>query len=437
MTPPESPRGARDRRWIVHKFGGSSVADAQCIARVAGIVEADPAPRVAVVLSACKGVTDALLELVALAEQQDPTYLQRLAALRTRHTAIARELLPRAASANPFITQLEADCSDIAGILHTVSLIRAAGSNIRDLVAGYGEIWSTRLFTALLAERATAAPPVRWIDARQAVVVEWGPLGPAVQWAESQAKFDALVPRDFAGTLVITGFIAAHRNGVQTTLGRNGSDFSASIFGALLSAREIVIWTDVDGVLSADPRRVPDAKVIDSLSYSEAMELAYFGAKVIHPQTMAPAVSREIPILIKNTFAAERPGTVICARPTSSLKVKGITTIDAVALVNLEGAGMIGVPGTAQRLFGALNEAGISVILISQGSSEHSICCAVPDREATAAEQVVRRAFDRELREGQIQRVDMSRACAILAVVGDGMAGSHGVAAKVFGTLAA
>ncbi|MBS0375001.1 MAG: bifunctional aspartate kinase/homoserine dehydrogenase I [Proteobacteria bacterium] len=433
-APPADAPG--DRRWIVHKFGGSSVADAECIARVAGIIESTPAPRVAVVLSACKGVTDGLLELVALAEAQDATYLAKLAALRARHTTIANALLPRASAANPFIAQLEADCNDIAGILHTVSLIRSAAGNIRDLVAGYGEIWSTRLFAALLAERSKAAPPVLWLDARKVVVVEWGRLGPAVQWPESQARLAAQVPKDFAGTLVITGFIAAQKNGVQTTLGRNGSDFSGSIFGALLEAREIVIWTDVDGVLSADPRRVPDAKVIDSLSYSEAMELAYFGAKVIHPQTMAPAVSREIPILIKNTFAAERPGTVICARPTSSLKVKGITTIDAVALVNLEGAGMIGVPGTAQRLFGALNEAGISVILISQGSSEHSICCAVPDREAAAAEEVVRRAFDRELREGQIQRVELSRQCAILAVVGDGMAGSHGVAAKVFGTLA-
>jgi aspartokinase/homoserine dehydrogenase 1 len=436
MMRPVTKTAPGERRWIVHKFGGSSVADAECIARVAGIIEADPRPRIAVVLSACKGVTDTLLELVALAEAQDPGYLPKLAALRARHTTIANQLLPRAAAANPFIAQLETDCNDIAGILHTVSLIRSAAHNIRDLVAGYGEMWSTRLFAALLKERGVSAPPVQWVDARKAVVVEWGPLGPAVQWPESQAALAAVVPADFNGTLVITGFIASKKNGVQTTLGRNGSDFSASIFGALLEASEIVIWTDVDGVLSADPRRVPDAKVIDSLSYNEAMELAYFGAKVIHPQTMAPAVSREIPILIKNTFAAERPGTLICARPSSTIKVKGITTIDAVALVNLEGAGMIGVPGTAQRLFGALNEAGISVILISQGSSEHSICCAVPDREGAAAEAVVRHAFDRELREGQIHRVELSRDCAILAVVGDGMAGTHGIAAKVFGTLA-
>jgi aspartokinase/homoserine dehydrogenase 1 len=203
----------------------------------------------------------------------------------------------------------------------------------------------------------------------------------------------------------------------------------------LLDAEEIHIWTDVDGVLSADPRLVPDAQVIDSLSYNEAMELAYFGAKVIHPQTMAPAVAKGIPIWIRNTFAPEKAGTLICEKPQSELAVKGITCIDKVALVNVEGAGMIGVPGTAHRLFGALRDHGISVILISQGSSEHSICFAIPEAQAARAEAVVRQAFDRELREGQIQSVDVDPACSILAVVGDGMAGSHGVAAKVFGAL--
>ncbi|HKE95954.1 MAG TPA: bifunctional aspartate kinase/homoserine dehydrogenase I, partial [Povalibacter sp.] len=216
---------------------------------------------------------------------------------------------------------------------------------------------------------------------------------------------------------------------------RNGSDFSGSIFGALLDAHEIVIWTDVDGVLSADPRLVPDAKVIDSLSYNEAMELAYFGAKVIHPQTMAPAILKGIPIWIRNTFAPDKPGTLICSEPNSQLAVKGITSIDRCALVNLEGAGMIGVPGTAHRLFGALRDHGISVILISQGSSEHSICFAIPESEATRAEAVVRDAFDSELRQGQIQSVEVATGCSILAVVGDGMAGAHGVAAKVFGSL--
>jgi aspartokinase/homoserine dehydrogenase 1 len=187
--------------------------------------------------------------------------------------------------------------------------------------------------------------------------------------------------------------------------------------------------------LSADPRLVPNAQVIDQLSYNEAMELAYFGAKVIHPQTMEPAVARDIPIYIRNTFAPEKHGTLICARPVSALKVKGITTIDPVALVNLEGAGMIGVPGTAHRLFGALRDAGISVILISQGSSEHSICFAIPAAQAVRAEAAVRKAFDAELRDGQIQHVEVGLGLSILAVVGDGMAGAHGVAAKVFNSL--
>ena len=191
----------------------------------------------------------------------------------------------------------------------------------------------------------------------------------------------------------------------------------------------------MDGVLSADPRRVPDARVIDSLSYNEAMELAYFGAKVIHPQTMAPAVGGGIPIWIRNTFAPHKVGTLICAKPTSTLPVKGITSIERVALVNLEGAGMIGVPGTAHRLFGALREENISVILISQGSSEHSICCAIPQEQAERAASIVRVAFERELKEGQIQAVDVDPDLAILAAVGDGMAGRPGVAATVFDAL--
>jgi aspartokinase/homoserine dehydrogenase 1 len=397
--------------------------------RVAKIIEADPAPRKAVVLSACRGVTDALLSLITLAEQGSPALEDRLQELRARHCGIARELLAGELY-DDYVAGLEHDLQDIWGILQTVRLVRRASTTMRDLVSGYGEIWSTKLFERLLRRRAGGH--VQWLDARKALLVEWGPMGPGVRWEQSRAQLHELVPGQFVGTLVITGFIATDTHGLQTTLGRNGSDYSASIFGSLLDAAEIVIWTDVDGVLSADPRLVPEAQVIDTLSYNEAMELAYFGAKVIHPATMAPAVQKRIPIWIKNTFAADKPGTLIHDRSEPDPLVKGITTIDRIALVNLEGAGMIGVPGTAHRLFGALREEGISVILISQGSSEHSICFAVPAAEADRAERVVRRAFDPELREGQIQSIEIDRACSILAVVGDGMAGAHGVAAKVF-----
>ncbi|MBV8397377.1 MAG: bifunctional aspartate kinase/homoserine dehydrogenase I, partial [Acetobacteraceae bacterium] len=418
----------------MHKFGGSSVANADCFRRVAAILDSLPPQRLGVVLSACRGVTDALLRLVALAERQDDSYRGEIAALRVRHATIAETLLSPQ-SARLYLAGFDRDCHDLEGILHTVKLTRSAARNVSDLIAGFGEIWSTKLFHRFMEERSGRPGPFQWLDARKAVVVEWGPLGPGIQWAESRAKLREAVPADFKGTLIITGFIASDRRGVQTTLGRNGSDFSGSIFGALLDSSEIVIWTDVDGVLSADPNRVPDATVIDSLSYNEAMELAYFGAKVIHPQTMAPAVGGSIPIWIRNTFAPEKIGTLICAQPQSALPVKGITSIEKVALINLEGAGMIGVPGTAHRLFGALREEGISVILISQGSSEHSICCAIPQDQAERAAAVVRSAFERELKEGQIQDVDVAPNLAILAVVGDGMAGTPGVAAKVFNAL--
>ncbi|MDQ2641247.1 MAG: bifunctional aspartate kinase/homoserine dehydrogenase I [Pseudomonadota bacterium] len=419
--------------WVVHKFGGTSVYDAACFRKVADIIAAQKTPRQAVVLSAAKGVTDVLLGLVDMAGRQDPAVARELQALRERHRVIAEDLLDAAGAAR-WLQRFDQDRVDLEGVLHTTSLLRSAAQNVRDLIAGYGEIWSTTLMTAFLESRR-GATPVRWLDARQCVVVQWGPLGPAVQWDVSRARLSESGAADFNGTLVIPGFVARDPAGVQTTLGRNGSDFSASIFGALLDAAAIHIWTDVDGVLSADPRRVPNAQVIDQLSYSEAMELAYFGAKVIHPQTMAPAIGKSIPIYIRNTFAPEKPCTLICAEPASELTVKGITTIEDVALVNVEGAGMIGVPGTAHRLFGALREEGISVILISQGSSEHSICCAIPAAQAERAERVVRAAFSRELAEGQIQSVEALKEQAILAVVGDGMAGTPGVSAKVFNAL--
>ena len=423
--------------WVVHKFGGSSVADAKCFERVADIVESQKGSHQAIVLSACKGITDALLDLVSLAESQQPTWRERLTTVRERHAGIASTLLTADAKAE-YLAQFDRDVEDIAGVLQTTSIMRSAAQTVRDLCSGFGEIWSTRLFVRYLQRRGKRAD-AQWVDARRCVTVEWGPMGPAVQWQSSQLKLQQLMApaagAKAADTLIITGFVATDPRGVQTTLGRNGSDFSASIFGALLEAAEIHIWTDVDGVLSADPRRVPDARTIDSLSYNEAMELAYFGAKVIHPQTMAPAVGRSIPIWIRNTFAPQKAGTLICAEPKSELPVKGITSIEGVALINLEGAGMIGVPGTAHRLFGALREESISVILISQGSSEHSICCAIPQTQAARAKGVLEAAFARELSEGQIQAVDVTQDLAILAVVGDGMTGMPGVSGKFFGAL--
>ena len=425
--------------WTVHKFGGTSVADAACVRLVAGIIAKQP-DNLGVVVSAMKGVTDDLLGLVDRAARRESVDAQ-ISALRERHERSAVDLLG-AAGAKPVLAQFERELEDIQSILKALSLVRSASHRSRDLISGFGEVWSARQIAAFFkvefAKTRDVAREVIFVDARDVLVIDKGEMGPVVAWDASRPRLNAVLPAGFKGIAVITGFVGSDRDGLPTTLGRNGSDYSASIFGALLDATEVHIWTDVDGVMSGDPRRVPEAKIIDEMSYSEAMELAYFGAKVIHPQTMAPAVGRGIPIWIRNTFNATHPGTKISASTSHrDAAVKGISGIDDVALVNLEGAGMIGVPGTADRLFGALREVGVSVMMISQGSSEHSICFAVPENAAEHVRRVVERAFAAELAQGQVQRVGVTTGCAIVAVVGDDMAGMPGSAGKFFGTLGA
>ena len=420
-------------RWKFHKFGGSSLADADCFRRVGGLMCERRDERIGVVVSAMGGTTDALLNLAGLAEQDDVAYEGELHAIGKRYADTARELI----DAEALVAVLDAwskDAEDIRDVLKAVALVKSAPQRSRDVVAGYGEIWSARLLAALFEQMAPERGGT-WIDARDVITVRETELGPTVLWEESRKKFDAVVPADFAGIAVMTGFIATDEAGLQTTLGRNGSDYSAAIFAALGSALELSIWSDVDGVMSADPKRVPEARVIDQLSYNEAMELAYFGANVIHPQTLGPIIDNEIPLFIRNSRKPDHPGSRIAADAALTASIKGITAIGGMALVNLEGSGMIGVPGTADRLFGALKNAGVSVTLISQASSEHSICIAVPRELADRAKQVVSDAFAEELASGQIQSVDVTDAQSIVAVVGDGMAGTPGIAARFFGTL--
>ena len=371
-----------DSRWKVHKFGGSSLRDAECFRRVAGLLLEYPDARIGVVVSAMAGMTDALLRLATLAEQDDDGYSDELHAIGDRYTRTARALV----TGERLIEVLDAwgrDADDVGDVLKAIALVRSAPQRSRDVVAGYGEIWSARLLAAYLAQKDDARGGT-WLDARKIITVRHTELGPTVLWDVSQAKFYDVVPRDFRGIAVVTGFIAADEEGLQTTLGRNGSDFSAAIIAALSDASELTIWTDVDGIMSADPNRVPEARVIDELTYNEAMELAYFGAKVIHPQTLGPVIDNDIPVVIRNTFKPSHAGSRIIAAPAAANDIKGITAIGGMALVNLEGTGMIGVPGTADRLFSALKDAGVSVTLISQASSEHSICIAVPQDVASA-----------------------------------------------------
>ena len=421
-----------ENRWKIHKFGGSSLSDAACFRRVAGIVMGQPEAQLGVVVSAMGGMTDALLHLAVLAEQDDSAFEAELHTIGERYAETAKELL----SGPGLVTVLDEwgrDAEDIKDVLKAIALVKSAPQRNRDVVAGFGEIWSARLLAAYLEQEAPERGGT-WVDAREVIVVSETELGPAVLWERSQANFDEVLA-GFSGIAVITGFIASDEEGLQTTLGRNGSDHSAAIFAALADADELTIWSDVDGVMSADPNRVPDAQVIERLSYNEAMELAYFGTAVIHPQTMGPAISNGIPVRIRNSHNPSHPGSLIGAQSDATNSIKGITAIGGMALLNLEGSGMIGVPGTADRLFASLKSAGVSVTLISQASSEHSICLAVPEDIAQRAREVVREAFAEELESGQINSVETTSGQSIIAVVGDGMEGTPGVSGKFFGAL--
>ncbi len=417
--------------WKIHKFGGSSLGDADCFRRVADILSAEPQVKLGVVVSAMGGMTDKLIRLVVMAERDNSGYLAELNELGERYAQTAKQLV-RGSSLVSVLDQWGHDANDLRDVLQNIALARSAPQRSRDIVAGYGEIWSTRLLAAYLEEKLGPEKGGKWIDAREVITVRHGDLGPAVLWDISRSKFAKVIEPDFAGIAVITGFIATDEEKLQTTLGRNGSDHSAAIFAALTDADELCIWTDVDGIMSADPRKVPEAQVIDSLSYNEAMELAYFGATVLHPQALGPAVDNGIPIIIRNSFNPQHPGSRIGHDSQNGEQIKGITAIGDMSLINLEGSGMIGVPGTAERLFAALKKAGVSISLISQASSEHSICLAVPADLAERATNVITQEFCDELASGQIKSVDVSDAQSIVAVVGDGMAGSLGIAAKFF-----
>jgi aspartokinase/homoserine dehydrogenase 1 len=420
-------------RWVVHKFGGTSLADAERYRAAAEIMlSQQPGDRIAVVVSAMSGVTDALIRSVELAASQDSSYLAKLQSLKDRHLETVVGLQLAAEQVRSLRETIVSDFSEIEEVLRGAWITRLASERIKEFVSGHGELWSAQLLHAHLESCSHSST---WLDARKVLVVEPNGSTIAVDWQLSQEKLQAWQVGQNTDFLVITGYIAATHDGVATTLRRNGSDLSASTFAALLEAQSITIWTDVDGVLSADPRRVPDAFVIPEISYQEAAELAYFGAKVIHPNTMFPAIANSITVWIKNTFKPEAPGTRISASSPSDVPIKGFAAVDDMALINVEGTGMIGIPGVAHKLFGALRAVDVSVVMISQASSEHSICFAVPRAQAELAKRTVEETFLAEMQRGEVQTVDLREDCCILAMVGDGMIERLGMAGKFFSAL--
>ena len=416
----------------MHKFGGTSLADADAYRAVISIIEGGERPRQAVVVSASAGMTDDLIELVARAGRRDATSAELSERLRDRQVALVEALLPDA-EAGELVARIDEDIADIKDVLRASSVMGAAVENAIGAVAGFGEVWSAQLLASQLAGRGISAT---WLDARGVLVVSPAEPTPRVDWETSKANLDAWLAENRYDVVVITGFIASDANGAPTTLGRNGSDYSASIFASLLEADELIMWSDVDGVMSADPRLVPQAKVLEDLSYDEAMELAYFGAKVLHPATLTPAIRTGIPVTIRNTFNPSAPGSRISRTSSADKPVKGLASIGDIALINIEGTAMIGVPGISERLFGALSQAGVSVVMISQASSEHSICFAVPQDHAERARRATESAFAAERIRGQLQDLEVTQGCTILAAVGDGMSGTPGIAARLFGSLA-
>lgn len=417
-------------RTVAHKFGGTSVADADRYRHVAQLLLARDEEEQVTVVSAMKGVTDALIRLGTLAAEGNAEWHECWHDLRARHRGAAVALLGE--DAGPVIEWIDQRFGKLEDILGALEVINGLPEEVLDRVQGLGEVFSARLLGEYLRLQGQSAAV---LDAREVLVVERNDLGVHVDWETSARKLAAWRAANPQPRVVVTGFVARDRQGHFATLGRNGSDYSGAIFAALFDASELHIWTDVDGVLSADPRVVPDAVQLHALSYDEACELAYFGAKVVHPQTMAPAIERGMPIIIRNTFNPEHPGTRITAEHQSNGPVKGLTLSSDLALLNLEGTGLIGVPGTAQRVFAALRDAHVSVVMISQGSSEHSICCVVKAAELARARGALLEAFAHELRIGQIQRVHVTEGISVLAVVGDGMAGTPGVSARLFEAL--
>ena len=420
----------------VLKFGGSSLATPDRIRDVGRIVlEAARTEPIIVVVSAFQGITNHLLECARLAERGDAGAERALQGIATRHRQASKTLLGARRGAR-MVEHVDAQLAELRDAVHGIRLLRHCPARALDVIASFGERLSALIFAAYLDR----VRPARFVDAREFVVTD-------DQFTEANvifSKTNRAARRTFAALAraggrrvipVVTGFIGATPDGRTTTIGRNGSDYTAAIIGAAMGASVIEIWTDVNGVLSADPRAVPSAFVLPQITYEEAMELSYFGAKVLHSAAIAPAVAKSIPLRIKNTFEPTAAGTLISRkRGADDHPAKGITSIGDLRLITLRGLNMVGVPGVAERLFRALAARRVNVILISQASSEHTICFAVSRADADAALDAVRQEFRFELQH-HLTALDERADQAIIAVVGDGMKGRPGVSGKVFGAL--
>jgi bifunctional aspartokinase / homoserine dehydrogenase 1 len=418
----------------VLKFGGTSVSNADNINKIAGIIKtATSKDKTIVVVSALGGVTDLLLQCGALAARADQSYKQLLQEITQRHLTTIKALLP-VTTQSSILSQVMQQCHEIEDVCNGVFLLKELSDRTKDKIVSYGELISSHIISSYLT---SAEIKNTWVDARKLIRTDSNFTKANVDFEVTNKNIRGYFNSSGEQLYVVPGFIATDAEEFVSTLGRGGSDFTAAIFGAALNATSVEIWTDVSGMMTADPRLVPHAKSISHISYHEAMELSHFGAKVIYPPTIQPLLVNNIPVWIKNTFASNDHGTLIQSegQQVNGNIIRGISSINGIALLSLEGSSMVGIPGFSRRLFEALANNSINVILITQASSEHSICVGVNETNAQKAKQAVDNAFSYEIQTGKVNPLAVEKDLAIVALVGDNMKSHPGTSGKMFGAL--
>jgi aspartokinase/homoserine dehydrogenase 1 len=417
----------------VLKFGGSSVANAENINRVVSIVQKTSKDKKTIlVVSALGGVTDLLLTAAKQASEGDETYSEQLAIIEKRHLNAVQELIPVARQSS-VLSAVKKQCNEIEDICNGIYLLRELSPLTKDRVVSYGELLSSQIISAKFSAEGVTNT---WKDSRDVIITDMHYGNARVDFDRSNNLIKSFIVKHPAQLYIFPGFIASAPNNTTTTLGRGGSDYTAAILAAAVDAEMLEIWTDVSGIMTADPNQVTNARIISHISYQEAMELSHFGAKVIYPPTIQPVLKKNIPVKVKNTFSPLDEGTLIDhAASQNGNIIRGITSINNIALLGLEGSGMVGIPGFSKRLFESLANAQINVIMITQGSSEHSICAAVDAASAARAKDYVDRAFAQEIAAGQVEPLVVESELSIVAVVGDHMKNHPGISGKMFGAL--
>lgn len=414
------------------KFGGTSVGSPENIKKVIEIiVESKKANnQIAVVVSAFSKITDQLLLSAQLAAKDDQGYKKQFQEIEKRHLETVKKLIDLKNQKN-ILQSVKNTLKELDEILTGISLLKECSPRTLDLIASFGE----RLSAYIITQTITSKIPAEFLDSRKLVKTNKNFTAAKVDTKKTYQNIKNYFAKN-SKLQIVTGFIGSTENDETTTLGRGGSDLSASLFGAALDAEEIEIWTDVDGVMTADPRKVSKAFSLSNMTYEEAMELSHFGAKVIYAPTMQPALEKNIPLRIKNTLNPSFAGTVISSQKFASKHpIKGISSINNISLLRLEGSGMVGVSGVSQRLFSSLAKEKINVILITQASSEHSICFAIKAEQAEKAKQFIEEEFKFEIRDNQINPVIVENELCIMAVVGENMRNTPGISGKVFQAL--